>query len=57
MPFREGIDDEKHAYFRNWDNYKYCSGRMEWAIKKARPLPFFREDYSFLTNCYSRAKS
>ena len=56
MPFREGIDDEKHAYIDDWNNKKYCRGRMHWAIQKARPLPFFRENYA-LTNCDSRAKS
>lgn len=34
LPFRPGIDDEKHAYI-SWGD-TYCSGRMDWLVQKVR---------------------
>ncbi|KAK3897524.1 hypothetical protein C8A05DRAFT_19735 [Staphylotrichum tortipilum] len=36
MPFRLGIDDEKHA-FTSWE-VKYCAGCMEWMVGKGTEL-------------------
>ncbi len=32
--FRKGIDREEHAFINEFDNEKYCSGRMQWIIAK-----------------------
>jgi hypothetical protein len=34
--FREGIDPEETAYIHDFDDLKYCGGRVEWLIAKAR---------------------
>jgi hypothetical protein len=34
MPFREGKDPEEKAYIREFDDEKYCNGRMKWLISK-----------------------
>ncbi|KAL2201124.1 hypothetical protein P885DRAFT_25997 [Corynascus similis CBS 632.67] len=36
LPFRPGIDDEKHAYI-SWGD-TYCSGRMDWLVQKGEEL-------------------
>jgi hypothetical protein len=36
LPFREGIDPKSSAYVCEWTNEKYCGGRIEWAVAKAK---------------------
>lgn len=35
IPFREGIDPEERASIDDFDDLKYCCGRVEWVIAKA----------------------
>jgi len=35
LPFREGTDPEKLAYFDELYNAKFCQGRLQWLIAKA----------------------
>jgi hypothetical protein len=34
LPFREGIDPEEKAYYRQLSNEKLCDGRVKWLISK-----------------------
>ena len=35
IPFREGIDPEERAFIGDFDDLKYCRGRVRWVIAKA----------------------
>ncbi|KAF2084380.1 actin-like ATPase domain-containing protein [Saccharata proteae CBS 121410] len=41
MPFREGIDDERDAFFGIFENQKYCNQRIEWVVHKDTPIDEF----------------
>ncbi|KAK8161278.1 hsp70-like protein [Phyllosticta citrichinensis] len=36
LVFQEGIDPEARAFICDWTSNKYCSGRVEWGIKKGQ---------------------
>jgi hypothetical protein len=38
IPFREGTDPEEKAWIDDFDNSKYCEGRVKWLIAKASSL-------------------
>ncbi|KAL2404054.1 hypothetical protein ABEF95_005446 [Exophiala dermatitidis] len=38
MRFREGIDHEANAFLHDFDDEKYCRGRMGWAVAKGEAM-------------------
>ena len=37
--FRQGQDDEKHAFIDPFSEEKYCEGRIDWMVRKVGPPP------------------
>ena len=42
LPFREGVDNEEHAWTSDWDGRKWCSHRMTWFLARGDSIDGFR---------------